>query len=501
MIKSVLQAIPSYVMSVYLIPETTIKEIERMINSFWWGGGTNNRGIKWLAWDRMSYPKEFGGLGFRDLHFFNLAMVAKQGWNFMMKPNTLVAKVYKARYFPKTSFFDSNLGSNPSYAWRSIWKSKKVLINGCRWRIGDGTTIKVMNEPWLKKEDGLWIQAPQEQGVYQLSVNQLMLPNEKMWDYDKIKMLFPLHVVNKILAVPLFDETVGDKLIWQHDLHGIYSVKSAYNMLLNQIDAIAENDKVQWKGIWNSHAPPKAKHLIWRICKGCLPTRSRLQERYVPCQLDCPLCENEIENDWHFLFECNDSRRAWQTAGLESVIMRSIQRFNTPFDCLLDICSNTDVVTAGKVAMVVWVLWNNRNNWVWNQTKESGQQLGVTAIWMWNEWNEVQAVRNSSNSREQQFIQWQRPQQNWFKCNVDASFHHDIGKTSMGWCVRDSLGRFVLDGSIWINGMCTVNEGEAMAILAAMKDLHTRGYTNVNRNIFTNCSKCNPPCAFRCVGI
>jgi hypothetical protein len=160
MIKSVLQAIPSYVMSVYLIPETTIKEIERMINSFWWGGGTNNRGIKWLAWDRMSYPKEFGGLGFRDLHLFNLAMVAKQGWNFMMKPNTLVAKVYKARYFPKTSFFDSNLGSNPSYAWRSIWKSKKVLINGCRWRIGDGTTIKVMNEPWLKKEDGLWIQAP-----------------------------------------------------------------------------------------------------------------------------------------------------------------------------------------------------------------------------------------------------------------------------------------------------------------------------------------------------
>jgi ribonuclease HI len=98
---------------------------------------------------------------------------------------------------------------------------------------------------------------------------------------------------------------------------------------------------------------------------------------------------------------------------------------------------------------------------------------------MWNEWNEVQAVRNSSNSREQQVIQWQRPQQNWFKCNVDASFHHDIGKTSMGWCVRDSLGRFVLAGSIWINGMCTVNEGEALAILEAMKELHTRGYTNV----------------------
>jgi hypothetical protein len=28
-----------------------------MINLFWWEGGTENKGIKWLAWDRMTYPK------------------------------------------------------------------------------------------------------------------------------------------------------------------------------------------------------------------------------------------------------------------------------------------------------------------------------------------------------------------------------------------------------------------------------------------------------------
>jgi hypothetical protein len=187
-----------------------------------------------------------------------MAMVAKQGWNFMMKPDTLVAKIYKARYFPKTSFFDSHLGSSPSYAWRSIWKSRQVLINGCRWRIGDGTTINVMNEPWLTKEDGLWMQAPQEQGVYNMFVNQLMQPNVKVWDSDKIKMLFPLDIANKILVVPLFTDTAEDKLIWHHDLHGNYSVKSAYNMMLNSTVTLAEAEKVDWKGIWNSHAPPKA---------------------------------------------------------------------------------------------------------------------------------------------------------------------------------------------------------------------------------------------------
>jgi hypothetical protein len=53
-IKSILQAIPSYVTSVYLLPDSTIRDIERMMNCFWWGGGANNKGIRWLAWDRLS---------------------------------------------------------------------------------------------------------------------------------------------------------------------------------------------------------------------------------------------------------------------------------------------------------------------------------------------------------------------------------------------------------------------------------------------------------------
>jgi hypothetical protein len=124
MIKPVLQAIPSYVMNIYILPDSTIKEIERMINSFWWECGVDNKGIRWMAWDRLAYPKVMGGMKFRDFHNFNLAMVAKQGWNIMTRPHTLVAKIYKARYFPNTSLFDSHLGHSPSYAWRSIWNSR-----------------------------------------------------------------------------------------------------------------------------------------------------------------------------------------------------------------------------------------------------------------------------------------------------------------------------------------------------------------------------------------
>ncbi|KAK2424247.1 hypothetical protein QL285_034627 [Trifolium repens] len=177
MIKSVLQAIPSYVMSVYLSPDSTIKDIEKMMNSYWWGGGANNKGIRWLAWDRLTHPKSQGGMGFRELHNFNLAMIAKQGWNIMTKPHTLVARIYKAR-----------------------------------WSIGNGTSIKVMGEPWLRDKGGAWLPSPKSQGVHSLTINDLMLPNMKLWDKMKIESLFPLTVVNLILETPLLDMIEDDML-------------------------------------------------------------------------------------------------------------------------------------------------------------------------------------------------------------------------------------------------------------------------------------------------
>ncbi|XP_058746447.1 uncharacterized protein LOC131619359 [Vicia villosa] len=133
MIKSVLQSIPSYIMSVYLIPDGVVNDIEKMINSFWWGGGSqNNKGIRWLAWDRMTMQKSEGGMGFRDFKAFNMAMVAKQGWYIMANPTSLVARIFKAKYFPNSSFFDSKIGNNPSFVWRSLWKAKAVLQLGSR---------------------------------------------------------------------------------------------------------------------------------------------------------------------------------------------------------------------------------------------------------------------------------------------------------------------------------------------------------------------------------
>jgi hypothetical protein len=418
MIKSVLQVIPSYVMSVYLLPDSTIKDIERMMNSFWWGGGANNKGIRWLAWDRMTYPKAQGGMGFRDLHAFNLAMIAKQGWNIMTKPHTLVAKLYKARYFLNSSFFESKIGHNPSYAWRGIWKAREILMNGCRWRIGDGKSIKIMNEPWLRGLEGAWIPSPQEQGVHDLFVNDLMLPNMKLWDKRKIESLFPIHVANRIIDMPLFDMLEDDKLIWVDSTNGIYNVKSGYKLFLNITGKIMHaSPNEDWSSLWNIVAPPKTKHLLWRFCKGCVPTRKRLQDKHVPCPIICPLCNLEDETEWHVLFNCTSSMQVWHNAGLGDLFTRRLQHAADIRNVIHAICSHEDKELAGLFAMVVWVIWNNRNNKVWNDVAEPGRSLGIKAKLLWEEWllAQQQQPGRYQHMQQQHDLTWQKPTQGWYK--------------------------------------------------------------------------------------
>ena len=82
----------------FFLPISLCTKLERMMNSFWWGSNdANNKGINWLAWNKLSMHKSKGGMGFRRLHEFNLAMLGKQGRKLLTDTRSLVARVYKAR--------------------------------------------------------------------------------------------------------------------------------------------------------------------------------------------------------------------------------------------------------------------------------------------------------------------------------------------------------------------------------------------------------------------
>lgn len=118
------------------------------------------RKMHWVSWEKLCLPKSYGGMGFRDLKTFNQALLAKQGWRLLCDSGSLVHQVMKARYFRNDNFADARRGYDPSFVWRSIWGAKSLLLEGLKWRVGNGASILVWESSWLPGESNSVVPTP-----------------------------------------------------------------------------------------------------------------------------------------------------------------------------------------------------------------------------------------------------------------------------------------------------------------------------------------------------
>lgn len=85
---------------------------------YWWAGSLDKRGMHWQSWEKMSVSKFRGGMGFRDLQLFNDAMLAKQAWRLLIKPDSLCAEVLKGRYYPDGDVLQAGCPASSSATWK-----------------------------------------------------------------------------------------------------------------------------------------------------------------------------------------------------------------------------------------------------------------------------------------------------------------------------------------------------------------------------------------------
>lgn len=147
----ILQAISSYLMSIYKVPQSLCQDLLSIMSQFWWGSIKGKRKIAWVKWDRICRPKCIGGLGFHDLELFNQALVAKQAWPMICNANSLSAKILKRKYFHDYDFLLSEDKNGSSYLWKSLLWGHDVIIKGTCWKVGCGETIRVFDDPWLPR--------------------------------------------------------------------------------------------------------------------------------------------------------------------------------------------------------------------------------------------------------------------------------------------------------------------------------------------------------------
>ncbi|KAA3466354.1 reverse transcriptase [Gossypium australe] len=216
-IKSVLQSIPTYAMSCFLLPKALCEKIDSKIANYWWQKGKGKRGIHWCQWKHLCRLKEEGGLGFRNMAQFNIALLAKQGWRLLTYLDSLVAQVFKAKYYPNGDFLHSRLGNSGSYVWRSLWSSKAILEKRIFWRVGTSRDISVTNDAWIPNCSIVNL-ATDDPLVYFDKVSDLIISHDRKWDRDLIENTFPAEIAEQIIRIPLALEPHEDLRVWRGEL-------------------------------------------------------------------------------------------------------------------------------------------------------------------------------------------------------------------------------------------------------------------------------------------
>jgi hypothetical protein len=318
LLKAVIQAIPTYCMGVFLLPKVLCSEINSQMAKFFWGHKEKDKCIHWMSWSKLSLSKAQGGMGFRDLSCFNKAMLAKQVWRLWKTPDSLIAKIMNAKYFPDDSILEAPLGKKPSFAWRSIHGSRNLLKEGLIWRVGNGKTIRIWKDNWLNTPITHLVQSPPKFLPDNATVSNLIDADTKWWKLEWLEMIFSKEDMVAIQSIPISTTDQADVQIRGGGTkNGVFSVRSAYHMQ-------KEKEMVQttggsrcahkssiWTNIWQLNLPNVEKVFLWRTCHEILPTRDNLCIRKIIMDPKCPICEREVETSHHALWNCPAARDVW----------------------------------------------------------------------------------------------------------------------------------------------------------------------------------------------
>ena len=283
--------------------------------------------------------------------------------------------------------------------------AKEVVSQGSRVQVGNGTTISISKTPWLPDLMDGFISSNLNEEIAAESVSSLMLPNQRVWDYDVISDIFNSRDKDLILQIPLSSRRDEDVWYWLADSRGCYSVRSCYKMLTstspNPFTSV-------WRKLWKLKVPNKVKSFIWRAATNVLPTATNLTSKSVDIPSTCAVCNAHEETVTHALIECSFAKSCWISSPVGFV--GHCSSFLGWLDHIFTRYNNDECNVA---VMLCWRIWINRNNRVWNNKSCSVHQVLNSAGHLLYQWQAVKKQLYDVNDEGHGLVHgalcWEKP--------------------------------------------------------------------------------------------
>ncbi|XVF83970.1 hypothetical protein PTKIN_Ptkin16aG0537100 [Pterospermum kingtungense] len=502
LVKSVLGCLPSYFMSIFLMPRSVKEKLDRIQRRFLWGEDGNKKKLHLVGWNQVCAPKVFSGIGLVDLELKNRALLNKWIWRYAEDEKSLWRRVVDGCYGGSNNDLIPRMSNHTRFSsvCRDITKPLVVsddylqfFMLGIGFLLGDGKRILFWHHEWIpwiilkykfprifalviSKDatvsecgefiDGNW--------CWNLTLRRRLFGWEESWWVALMDLIKNYSVCNSI----------KDSIVWRYDSIGRYMAKSfCLSFLQSKMQTCS-----WWKEVWAGLAPPKVEALCWQILLGKVAVKVELKKRGISQVTDevCVFCWSECETVLHLFFHCNVSRKVW-----EAWLFRWRISWCFPSDPVTFMlswnfatlhCDSSLIWRMGFFA-IIWTLWLHRNEILfnagslrvdeiidlsilrpalWSEAKWPNMSVGVSEIIR----NPELAVVYQRNRSIQCSASWMRTEFGCLKFNVDGSSLGKPGPAGIGGLLRDHEGRVKIRFSKAI-GMADSNLAEILAIKEA----------------------------------
>ena len=159
LIKSVLNCLPIYYMSMFKMPSSVAQKIVKIQRRFFWGGvDRDNKCTPMVNWSSIELPKELGGLGVGNIMYKNLVLLFKWWWRYSESGNVLWKRIVRSVYDLKSLKASSeNFRAAKHGLWSDLMKNdtmtskiRSIVEEGMILSVGAGNSILFWQDKWCQ---------------------------------------------------------------------------------------------------------------------------------------------------------------------------------------------------------------------------------------------------------------------------------------------------------------------------------------------------------------
>uniref|UniRef100_A0A2N9G1S1 Reverse transcriptase domain-containing protein n=1 Tax=Fagus sylvatica TaxID=28930 RepID=A0A2N9G1S1_FAGSY len=403
LLKSTLSSLPTYFLSLFTIPISVVRRIEKLQRDFLWGGMGDEVKHHLVGWDKVCTPKEVGGLGVRSLILTNKALLGKWLWRFGMEGDHLWRRVLMAKFGSDLGGWRTKpiRGPHGCGLWKGIMSGWEDYFHNVEFVVGQGTRVSFWKDKWCgdislmalfptlftcsSNREATIAEVlcdPNSRGVREWNVTFVRDFND--WEVDVVAEFFQfLHSHMVPTAAP---NVAPDELRWKPCKDGVFTSRSYYYALIDR-----RGVRFPWKSIWRVKAPPRVAFFVWTATWGRILTCDNLMRRGYTMVGWCCMCCCDGETVDHLLLHCSAVQKLWNyvflTFRVHWVLPRQVAdllfgwhnwfgKHHSHIWNLIPLC-------------LMWTVWRERNLRTFEDLSSSPDQLLGTFVTSLFDWSRI----------------------------------------------------------------------------------------------------------------